>query len=184
MSTVIIKRPKKNNNEKKEGEKKEGEKKYGVYLKSLLERKVCLNITEIGKNVKSNLEKKLEYLMGGKCVNEGYIRPNSIKIMNYSSGNVNSNVIEFNVVIECMVCLPVEGMEVDCVCKTITKAGIHAQVIDDEKNIPITIFIARDHHYLVNKFSEIKEGEKILSRVIGIRYELDDDFICAIGKLL
>lgn len=179
MSTVIIKRPKKNN-DKKEGEKKI----FGVYLKSLLERKVCLNITEIGKNLKSNLEKKLDYSMGGKCVNEGYIRPKSIKIMNYSSGNVNSNVVEFNVVIECMVCLPVEGMEVECVCKTITKAGIHAQVIDDEKNIPITIFIARDHHYLDNKFSEIKEGEKIISRVIGIRYELDDDFICAIGKLI
>jgi DNA-directed RNA polymerase subunit E'/Rpb7 len=179
MSAVIIKRPK-----NKEG-RKEGENKiYGVYLKSLLERKVCLNITEIGKNVKNNLEKKLEFSMGGKCVNEGFIRPKSIKIMNYSSGNVNSDVIEFNVVIDCMVCLPVEGMIVECVCKTITKAGIHAQVIDDEKNIPITLFIARDHHYLDNKFSEIKEGEKITSRVIGIRYELDDDFICAIGKLI
>ena len=50
MSTVIIKKPKKNTD-------KESEKTYGVYYKSLLERKVCLNITEIGKNVKNNIEK-------------------------------------------------------------------------------------------------------------------------------
>lgn len=179
MSTVVIKRPK-NKPDKKEGK----DKIYGVYLKSILERKVSLNITEIGKNIKNNLEKKLEFSMGGKCVNEGYIRPKSIKILNYSSGNVNSDVVEFNVVIDCMVCLPVEGMLVECTCKTITKAGIHAQVIDDEKNIPITIFIARDHHYLDNKFSEIKEGDKVTSRIIGIRFELYDEFICAIGKLV
>ncbi len=64
MSTVVIKRPK-NKPDKKEGK----DKIYGVYLKSILERKVCLNITEIGKNIKNNLEKKLEFSMGGKCVN-------------------------------------------------------------------------------------------------------------------
>jgi hypothetical protein len=75
-------------------------------------------------------------------------------------------------------------MEIECVCKTITKAGIHAEVIDNEKNKPITMFIARDHHYLDSKFSNIKEMDKITTRVIGIRYELNDDFICTIGKLL
>ena len=178
MSTVIIKKP------KKKVEKEEIKKVFGVYLKSILERKVCLNITEIGKNVKSNLEKKIDMLIGGKCINEGYIRPKSIRIMSYSSGVVETNVVQFQVVFECMVCLPVEGMEMFCVCKTITKAGIHAQVIDEEKNMPITMFIARDHHHLDNRFSEVKEGDQLKTRVIGIRYELDDDFICTIGKLI
>lgn len=177
MSTVIIKKPKKNTD-------KENEKTFGVYYKSLLERKVCLNITEIGKNVKNNIEKKLEFMLSGKCVDEGYIRPKSIRIVSYSSGIIETNVVQFYVVFECMVCLPVEGMEIYCTCKTITKAGIHAQVLDEDKNMPVTIFIARDHHHLDDRFSKIKEGEKIKSRVIGIRYELEDDFICAIGKLV
>ena len=59
MSTVIIKKAKKNTD-------KENEKTFGVYYKSLLERKVCLNITEIGKNVKNNIEKKLEFMLSGK----------------------------------------------------------------------------------------------------------------------
>jgi DNA-directed RNA polymerase subunit E'/Rpb7 len=180
MSTVVIRKPKRKNTEKE----KEEPKIYGVYMKSILQRKLSLNITEIGKNIKSNLEKKLENTICGKCVNEGYIKPNSIKIINYSSGNINSNVVEYNIVFESMVCLPVEGMLIECVCKTITKAGIHAQVIDDDKNTPITMFVARDHHYLDKEINNIKEGDKITTRVIGIRYELNDNFICAIGKIV
>lgn len=178
MTTVVIRKP------KKRGEKKNEDMKiYGVYMKSVLDRKICLSITEIGKNVKSNLETKLNASLGGRCVNEGYIRPKSLKILNYSSGMVNNNVVEFHVVFEAMVCLPTENMIIECICKTITKAGIHAHVIDDEKNMPITLFIARDHHHLDERFSKIKEGDSLMSEVIGIRYELDDDYISVLGKL-
>jgi DNA-directed RNA polymerase subunit E'/Rpb7 len=179
MSTVVIKKNKRN------GEKREGDSKiFGVYMKSILDRKLSLSITEIGKNVKSNLEIKLDATMGGKCVSEGYIRPKSLRILNYSSGLVNNNVVEFHVVFEAMVCLPTENMLIECVCKTMTKAGIHAHVIDDEKNMPITMFIARDHHHLDDRFSQIKEGDKLKSKVIGIRYELDDEYISVLGKLM
>ena len=182
MSTVVIKKPRKKISEK-DNEQKEP-KHFGVYMKSILERKVCLDITEIGKNIKNNLEIKLEQVLGGKCVNEGYIKQKSVKIINYSAGNVNSSLIEFTVIFDAMVCLPVDGMRIKCICKTITKAGIHAQVIDDNKNIPVTMFIARDHHHLDSKFSEIKEGNELTAMVIGIRYELDDEFICTIGRLV
>lgn len=182
MSTVIIKK-----SVKKSGQyaKANTDRKiFGVYMKSILDKKVCLAITEIGKNVRQNLELKIQAEITGKCINEGYIKPGSVNIMQYSSGNVNSDVVEFKVVFECMACLPVEGMLVECVCKTITKAGIHAQVIDDDGNMPITMFIARDHHHLDRRFSEVMEGDKITSKVIGVRYELHDTFICTIGKLM
>jgi DNA-directed RNA polymerase subunit E'/Rpb7 len=176
MSKVII---------KKSGKKPETNRKiYGVYMKSILDKKVCLSITEIGKNVIQNLERKIQFEITGKCINEGYIKPGSINIINYSSGIVNYNFVEFKVIFECMACLPVEGMLVECVCKTITKAGIHAQVMDEDGNMPITMFIARDHHHLDNRFNEVKEGDIITSKVIGVRYELHDSYICAIGNLL
>ena len=49
-----------------------------------------------------------------------------------------------------------------CMCKTITKAGIHAQVVDEDNNIPVTIFVARDHHHMEPKFSEVKEWSLVL----------------------
>lgn len=182
MSSVIIRRPKTvESSKEKQPEKR---KIYGAYMKSTLERKVCLHITEIGKNVKQNLEAKLENSLGGKCVQEGYMKSKSIQVISYSSGTVNYNVVEFRVLFDVMVCLPVEGMLIECMCKTITKAGIHAQVVDEDNNIPVTIFVARDHHHMEPKFSEVKEGDQITARVIGIRYELNDDYICAIGKLV
>jgi len=157
---------------------------YGVYIPSLLTMKVVLPITEVGKNMKENLEKIISKRNEGKCIAEGFIRPGSIKVIRYSSGVVNNNNVEFETVFECMICHPVEGMLIDCETKTITKAGIHAEVIDSTGSIPITVFIARDHHYNDKYFGEIKENIKIIVRVIGVRFELNDPYICVIGKLI
>jgi len=156
---------------------------YGVYNKSVLDTKVTLLVTEIGKNIKTNLEGKIVSKIGGKCITEGYIKPGSIHIINYSSGSVNGDIIEYHVLFECMICLPVEGMLIECTSKTITKAGIHAQVIDDDGNMPVTVFVARDHHHIDDRFLSVKENTKITVRVIGIRYELNDKCICAIANL-
>jgi DNA-directed RNA polymerase subunit E'/Rpb7 len=157
---------------------------YGVYSKSMLETKVLLSIVEIGKNIKPNLENKIISKVSGKCINEGFVKPNSVKIVSYSSGSIMSEYVEFHVIYECMICLPVEGMLVECSTKTITKAGIHAQVIDDDANMPLTVFIARDHHSVDHRFQNIKEGNNLTVRIIGIRYELNDNCICAIAKLV
>ena len=175
MSKVIIQRPK-----KKEGEER---KIYGVYIRSMLDKKVSLHISEVGRQLKSNLEKKISNEIAGKCIDEGFIKPNSIKLTNYSSGNVSGEYIEYQTVFECMVCLPVEGMLVECVCKSLTKAGIHGEVIDDQGNVPLTLFIARDHHHLNEQMGTIQENDTFVARIIGIRFELNDKYICAIAKL-
>jgi DNA-directed RNA polymerase subunit E'/Rpb7 len=157
---------------------------YGVYIKSLLTKKIILSITEVGKNVKRNLEASISKKNEGKCIAEGFIKPNSVRVLSYSSGSVNGEYVEFQTVFECMICHPVEGMLIECDTKTITKAGIHAEVIDDRGNIPVTVFVARDHHFSDKVFNTIKENTKITIRVIGIRYELNDPYICVIGKLI
>jgi DNA-directed RNA polymerase subunit E'/Rpb7 len=157
---------------------------YGVYIRSLLTRKICLTMSEIGKNVKQNLEKKIGAQIEGKCIEQGFIRPGSVKIVSYSSGLVNTASIEFQTIFECMICHPVENMLIECDVKTITKAGIHAVVNTDENVTPLTVFIAKDHNYNDSYFGTIKDNMKIMTRVIGIRYELNDPYICVIGKLV
>ena len=156
---------------------------YGVYLKSLLTQKVVLSINEIGNNLKQNLEKKIAYKIEGKCIVEGFIKPNSVNIVNYSSGTVNAGNVEFQVLFECMICHPAEGMLMECVAKTITKAGIHAEVVDKDGVVPVTVFVARDHNYNDVNFNNVAENAKILARVIGIRFELNDPYISVIAKL-
>jgi hypothetical protein len=72
-----------------------------------------------GEEVEKIISKKTE----GKCITDGFIKPNSVKIVNYSSGVINGDLVEFHTLFECMVCHPVEGMLIECQTKTITKAS-------------------------------------------------------------
>ncbi len=157
---------------------------YGVYIKSALTQKVILHITEVGRNTKQNLEKKLIFKNEGKCISQGFIRPGSVNILTYSSGIVNTEYVEFTVLFECMICHPVEGMLMECVTKMITKAGIHAEVITDDNVVPATVFLARDHHHVNDYFNSIKENMQILVKVIGIRFELNDPIIAVVAELM
>jgi len=86
------------------------------------------------------------------------------------------------VVFECLACRPVEGMKIRCTIKNVTKAGIRAEISGDTS--PVVIFIARDHQYQSKYFAERKEGEDILIKVIGQRFELNDKYISIIAALV
>ncbi len=156
----------------------------GIYAKSILSKKISLLITEIGENIKENLESKITSSVEGKCIAEGFIKPGSVRLVSHSSGNINAEYIDFQTLFECLICHPVEGMTIECLSKTITKAGVHAQVIDSDGTVPLTIFIARDHHNTNRNFNSIKENSNVTVKVIGVRYELNDPYICVLGKLV
>jgi len=156
---------------------------FDPYILSVLSMKVILPITEVGGNIKQNLERLIVSKIEGKCIVEGFVRPDSVNIITYSSGKVNSGSIEFQTTYECMICYPVDGMLVKCVCHTITKAGVHAEVVDQKGNVPITVFIAREHHIKNHLFEKVVENAKLIVSVIGVRFELNDSTICIIGKL-
>lgn len=159
--------------------------KYGVYMRSILQMKIALSITEIGKNLTQNLEKLIRLKTEGKCIAEGFIRPNSVRVINYSSGLIKDDHVEFCTTYECMVCHPIKDMMVSCTVSEVTKAGIHAYVKDvDSDNVPITVFVARDHHSTSKYFNSIKENAIIDARIIGIRFELNDPSITTIASLV
>jgi DNA-directed RNA polymerase subunit E'/Rpb7 len=153
----------------------------GIYSRSLITRSVVLPIVTIGKNIKETIEKCIAINFEGKCIVEGFVKPNSSKIITYSSGVVQGTNIKFEVVFECQICCPVEGMLIPCVAKNITKAGIRAES-DEEQPTPIVVFIMRDHHYMSKYFSSINENDKIMVRVIGQRFELNDKYVSIIGE--
>ena len=154
-----------------------------IYSKSLLTRNITLPITIIGRNIKETIENVINDHYEGKCLVEGYIKPKSSKIITFSSGVIAGDNISFEVVFECMICNPVEGMNIMCIAKNITKAGIRAESANEIPS-PIVVFIARDHHFNNNKFINIQEGDMLQIRVIGQRFELNDSYISIIGELI
>ena len=143
-----------------------------------------LPITAIGKNIKQTIELNISANFEGKCLVEGYIKPNSSKLITYSSGKIEKGTfLLFEVVFECDVCFPVEGTLITCIAKNITKAGIRGES-SDESPSPIVVFIARDHNFANNYFSSIQEGDKFNARIIGQRFELNDKYISIIAEVV
>ena len=153
-----------------------------IYSKNMLTRKIVLPFTSVGGNLNEILKEKLEEELYNKCCKEGYIKTDSIRIVSYSSGIIQENNVNFDVLFECLICHPIEGQIIKCKVENITRAGIRAIYFKETKS-PITIFIARDHHYDSKYFSTIKEEDIVLIKVIGIRYELNDETISVLGEL-
>ena len=152
-----------------------------IFSKCILTRSVNLQFKQINK-VEKNILYKIIKEISGKCVKEGLVKKDSIKIVSYSAGLLISDNVQYETIIECEVCNPVEGMVIECKVEHITKAGIKAQL--DMADSPLIVFIARDHHYKNKAFSKIKERDKIKVKIVGQRYELNDKFISVIGELM
>jgi DNA-directed RNA polymerase subunit E'/Rpb7 len=153
-----------------------------LYIKNVISKKLSVPIKYVGTNIAQILEEILSSNFEGKCCIEGYVKRGSIKIITFSSGNILGNCVIFTVVFEYLVCNPPQGMRISCAVKNITNAGILAHV-DEGEYSPLNIFIARDHHYNIPYFSELKEKDIIMVRVIGQRFELNDPFVSVIGEL-
>jgi DNA-directed RNA polymerase subunit E'/Rpb7 len=153
-----------------------------LFANALITKKIHVNIQNVGNNIKQTLEKMIASDIEGKCIVEGFVKNGSTKIMTYSSGLIKGAIVTFEVAYECSICSPVEGMSVTCIAKNITKAGIRAETADSPS--PVVIFVARDHHNTTQYFSEVKENDEIMVKVIGQRYELNDKYISIIAELM
>ena len=156
--------------------------KMSLYIKNIISKKLSVPIKYVGTNITEILEQILNNNFEGKCCIEGYVKRGSVKIITFSNGTIMGNCVIFTVVFEYLVCNPPQGMRISCAVKNITNAGILAH-IDEGEYSPLNIFIARDHHYNIPYFSELKEGDIIMVRVLGQRFELNDPFVSVIGEL-
>ena len=155
-----------------------------VYSKGVITQNCCISINDVGGNIKEILENKLKKQLEGKCCKDGYVKEGSIQVISYSSGKIlNGSNVSFEVVVELLLAMPVEGMLIDSTADAITKAGIKASIPDTDPS-PMVIFISRDHFHDNEYFNSIKENDKIIVRVIGQRFELNDPFIGVIGELV
>ena len=135
-------------------------------------------------NILALLHTTLVSCIEGRCISEGFIKPETVKIVDFKCGKIVAKNVQFNLVIECYVSNPVENSVIDCIASNITQAGIRA--ISNDKHLPVVVYISRDYSILTQNtfYNTIKEGDKISVRVIGKRFEMNDKFIQIIGELV
>ena len=157
-------------------------KKGSIYIKSVLVRKIYVEFKHVDNYLKEHMLARLKEEYEGKCSKEGYVKTNSINIITHSSGVIEGNKLSFDVSFECLICHPVENMKIKCVVKNVTSAGIRAVYYKEDEH-PIVMFIARENNLKNDEFNKVKENDIIITKVIGIRYKLNDEHISIIGEL-
>ena len=165
--------------------KKQQKKNTGIYMLNILTRKVSLRFNTVGSNIQEHIKHKLIMNLEGRCPKEGYIKKNSVRVLSYSAGVIQSNNIVFDVSFECLICNPCEGQKIKVIVENITKAGIKANYYKLEEK-PIIVFITRDHYYndSNNIFKNVKENDEIYIKVIGSRFQLNDNSISVLAEPL
>jgi hypothetical protein len=135
-------------------------------------------------NILALLHTTLISCIEGRCITEGYIKPRSTRIIDFKCGKIIAKNVQFNIVIECLVCNPHPQSVISCIAKNITQAGIRA--VSDDEYSPIVVYITRDFGIDSDKtyYNSIKEGDKINIKVIGKRFEMNDKHIQIIGFLV
>ena len=130
------------------------------------------NIEEVLSNEIASLE--------GKCLEEGYLKRESTKVVRYSCGVLKGANIVIQVIFQGKIANPVKGQSFTCVVENNTRAGIKGR-LDAEEN-PFIVFLAKDHHTMP-EFSDIQENEKIRVVILGQRFEINDPKISIIAVL-
>jgi DNA-directed RNA polymerase subunit E'/Rpb7 len=153
-----------------------------LYVKNIITKNLSIPVKYVGANIKQVLENILKKEFEGKCCIDGYVKKGSSKILTYSCGNIHGSLAIFTIVFEYLVCNPPNGMRISCVVSNITNAGIMALANNSDVS-PINVFIARDHHYNIPYFSQLKNEDVVMVRVIGQRFELNDSAVFIIAEL-
>jgi DNA-directed RNA polymerase subunit E'/Rpb7 len=156
-----------------------------LYFRAEIEKCIWLLNTHIDENLNQTLEDYIKTTIEGKCIVEGFVKHNSTKIKTFSSGKiVEGTHVAFDVVFECDICNPPNGMLIHCVAKNITLAGISGESANDI-NSPINVLVPKDYHVNKNNdyFNEIKVGDKFYIKVIACLFQLKDTHVSILGEL-
>jgi DNA-directed RNA polymerase subunit E'/Rpb7 len=158
-----------------------------IYTKMVLYKQLSIRPNEISSNINQNLEKCLREEVEGICVKEGYVRPNSVKIISRSQGeldivNFNGNTT-FTVRYEVDICNPQIGQIIECQVDDNNKSQVDA-FIDNIDTTPININLPRTHHLGNSEFVSLKSGDIIRAKVIGKGFKYKDKSIIVIAHYL
>jgi len=142
-----------------------------------------LNQLKTAEDFQELLLTKLRERMEGKCNSNGYVRPGSIEILDRTIGECENGRFTGNLLydckIKCDVLYPTADSVVDAYVIKVTKMG--AWTVLQEA---MRILLPRDLHVGSKEFDDIKEGETVKVSIQRSRFQTNDPYIMAVGKLV
>lgn len=152
-----------------------------IYINTLLKKRILLKSAYLNKNFEKNIQNILKEEVGDKCITEGYVKSDTIKIIKRTLPKIITSNFSadsaINIIYKAEVCNPAKGNIIPCEITHVNKIGLMA------KNGPLSIIIGKQYHNNKNIFKNIKVGDNVDIIVIDKRYIINGEIIEIVGKL-
>lgn len=151
-----------------------------IYFNCTLLKRVVVPSKHLNANIDSYINDYIRKNVEGICINEGYVKPETISVLKKSVGILLGSSftgdITYDVAYTAQVCNPVIGNVLNCKVKFVNKMGILAS------NGPITVIIGRQFHQN-NELEKIGRDDDIKVEVVARTFSLNDKEIKVVAKL-
>jgi DNA-directed RNA polymerase subunit E'/Rpb7 len=156
-----------------------------LYVTNILDYRYHLNADELGYDPDEIFLAKLKKEIEGRCIKEGYVKNNSIKILSRTIGKINqayfTGLPVYDIKYQADVCNPPIGSIITCFVKDITKMGVICTINDGDN--PLDIVVPSQLHFNNKKYTMLEPDMKIQIKVLNKRHENADNCIQIMGIL-
>ena len=150
---------------------------------------IIIKPNELDANFEKTILKKVKNMYENVCSKHGYIKNNSIKILERSIGTINNQHFNANIryQLKCIaeICNPIQGSIIKCKVKAKNSLGLLAEGYYDK--IPILeIIVPKISAGIQSEINidTVTIGQEIKIEVCGKKYQLFDKHISIIGRAI
>jgi DNA-directed RNA polymerase subunit E'/Rpb7 len=156
-----------------------------IYRITKLKENIHLTPKDINKNINDIVLNKLKKKVEGKCIQEGFIRKDSVKVLSRSLGVMNNSNFEsgvhYIVVFTAEVCSLNNGQVIEAEVENIDKSQV-ISYIGNSNDSPVEIYMFKHHHVGNSEFASLSKGDIVKIKVSCSKYDFNDKQIVAIGS--
>jgi DNA-directed RNA polymerase subunit E'/Rpb7 len=151
-----------------------------MYERRELVRTLSVPSKYIQRSIQTSLLTQLKGKVEGRCGMEGYIRPDSVTLLEHSLGRISlvSEGVHYRVKFQADICSPHPGQVFQAPVMFRSKIGVHAELS------PLKILLPRDLHIGNEEFEQILEKDTIEFEVLGSQFQQNDQHVFVLGKLV
>jgi len=135
-----------------------------------------------GKDIDTLLLKKIRKKIGNRCIRQGYVDENSIRILSRTIGKINTahfnGEIYYNIKCEANICLASQGDKVRCKIIGKNKTGIACKLK------PLQIIVPASQMEDKSVMERLNKDDEIIVEIIKSRWELDQAWVDVVGRFI
>jgi len=157
-----------------------------LFVRDKIVKSISIEPKFLTNKLDSYILNKIKTKIEGTCIKNGYIKPDSLKIIKRSIGKINCSHFNGNILyhleLSVDLCNPLINTIIDVQVLNNNKMGILAGVPYQE-NSALNILLPRQYHIDNDEFTSLDIGDIISIKIIGKRFEFGDSQISIIGIL-